>query len=351
MVQVKTSNHIEIDGSLGEGGGQILRTAVSLSAITCKPIRVKNIRAKRSNPGLRPQHLTAIQILAEIFGAQTENVRVGAEWISFEPSEKFDGGQCKFDVGTAGSVPMVLLTVVPAVALSKNQLELHVMGGTDVKASPTIDYVRYVVMEAYRSIGVKFSIDVIKRGYYPKGGGMVKTEIEPCRRPETIDLVKMRNSEPRIASVCCQLPKHVAERQITSALVMLEKRGVRCRNYTASLETSLSPGSSAIVYSSSDFGPYVGGDCIGELGKRAESVGNEAADRYLESALIGTPVDPFLADMMVLPLAMAKGKSRYRIARVTGHLETNLQVAGQIVECTHSITPQQDGTFIVEIEG
>ncbi len=346
-----TSNYIEIDGSLGEGGGQILRTAVSLSAITCRPVRVKNIRAKRSNPGLRPQHLTAIRILAEIFGAETQNARVGADWISFKPSEKFEGGQAKFDVGTAGSVPMILLTVVPAVALSKNQLELEVIGGTDVKASPTIDYVRYVVMEAYRSIGVKFSMDVVKRGYYPKGGGIVRTEIEPCRQPESIDLVRIRESEPMIASVCCQLPKHVAERQITSALVMLEKKGMRCRNYSASLETALSPGSSAIVYSSSDFGPYIGGDCIGELGKRAESVGNEAADRYLETALVGAPVDPFLADMMVLPLAMAKGRSRYRIARATSHLETNLQVAGQIVGCRHNITQQDDGTFVVEIEG
>lgn len=345
------SSYTIIDGSLGEGGGQILRTAVSLSAITGKPIQVENIRARRANPGLRPQHLTGIRILTELFGAKTENLQVGSDWIRFHPSDRFTPKATKFDVGTAGSIPMLLLTVVPAVALSGNNVELELGGGTDVRASATIDYIRFVAMEAYRSIGIKFAVDVIKRGYYPKGGGIVNTTIGPCLRPETLDLTQTLHFEPNIASVCCQLPKHVAERQTTSALIALEKKGLRCRNYTASLETALSPGSSVIVYSSTDFGPYVGGDCIGELGKRAESVGVEAAERFLESALVGVPVDPFLADMMVLPLALAKGKSRFRVARVTRHLETNLQVASQIVGCKYKISPQRDGTHIIEIEG
>jgi RNA 3'-terminal phosphate cyclase (ATP) len=345
-----SSSYTIIDGSQGEGGGQILRTAVSLSAVTGKPILVENIRARRANPGLRPQHLTGIRILTELFGAKTENLQVGSDWIRFHPSDKFTPKATKFDVGTAGSIPMLLLTVVPAVALSGNHVELEIGGGTDVRASPTIDYIRFVAKEAYRSIGVRFSVDVIKRGYYPKGGGIVNTTIEPCFRPETLDLTRTLHFEPRIASVCCQLPKHVAERQTTSALIALEKKGLRCRNYTASLETALSPGSSVIVYSSTDFGPYVGGDCIGELGKRAESVGVEAAERFLESAQVGVPVDPYLADMMVLPLALAKGKSRFRVARVTKHLETNLQVASQIVGCRYMISLQQDGTHIIEIE-
>ena len=328
-----------------------MRTAVSLSAITGKPIQVDNIRAGRENPGLRPQHLTGIRILAELFGASAENLQVGSDWIRFNPSDRFTPGATRFDVGTAGSIPMLLLTVVPAVALSGNRVELELGGGTDVRASPTLDYIRFVVLEAYRSIGIKFEVDVIKRGYYPKGGGIVSVAIEPCKRPETLDLTRTLNFEPRIASICCQLPKHVAERQITSALIALEKRGLKCRNYTASLETALSPGSSVIVYSSTNFGPFVGGDCIGELGKRAEAVGVEAAERFLESALAGVPVDPYLADMLVLPLALAKGRSRFRVARVTSHLQTNLQVASQIVGCRHSILAQQDKTDIIEIEG
>jgi RNA 3'-terminal phosphate cyclase (ATP) len=342
---------VRIDGSEGEGGGQILRTAVSLSVITGTPVEVVNIRAKRPNPGLRPQHLTAIKVIADLFHANIENLKVGSDWIRFFPSDRFEGGSLKVDVGTAGSIPMILMAVVPAVSLSNNNLEIEITGGTDVKASPTIDYVRYVVGDAYRSIGIKFSCDVIRRGYYPKGGGIVKTVIEPCKEPGTLDLLVLREVAPRITSVCCQLPRHVAERQVSSALLSLEKKGIRCSNYSASIETSVSPGSSILVYSASDFGPHIGGDSIGELGKRAETVGSEAADRFLESALAQVPVDPFLADMLVLPLALAKGRSKYRIARVTEHLRTNLRVASQMVagDCRYEIKRQQDNTYVVTI--
>jgi len=341
---------VRIDGSQGEGGGQILRTAVSLAAITGKPIEVTNIRAKRSNPGLRPQHMTGIKIIADLFRADVENLHVGAEWIRFAPSDKFEGGSVKVDVGTAGSIPMILMAVVPAVSLSNNSVELEITGGTDVRASPTIDYVRHVVTASYRSIGIKFSVDVAKRGYYPKGGGIVKTIIEPCKGPGTMELLTTRNVAPRITSVCGQLPRQVAERQTSSAMITLEKKGIRCSNYSASIETSISPGSSILIYSASDFGPYVGGDSIGELGKRAETVGTEAAERFLETVLAQAPVDPFLADMLVLPLALAKGRSKYRIARVKEHLRTNLQVASQLIGCKYKIE-QQGKTYVVTIEG
>ena len=339
---------VRIDGSEGEGGGQILRTAVSLSAITGRPVEVVNIRAKRSNPGLRPQHMTGIKVIADLFHASVENLRVGADWIRFAPSDRFEGGSMKVDVGTAGSIPMILMTAVPAVSLSNKSLEIEITGGTDVRASPTIDYIRHVVANAYRSIGIQFSSEVVKRGYYPKGGGIVKTIIEPCKEPGTMELLAAREVAPRITSVCGQLPRHVAERQTSSAMIALEKKGIQCSNYSASVETSVSPGSSILVYSASDFGPHVGGDSIGELGKRAEAVGAEAADHFLESTLAQVPVDPFLADMFVLPLALAKGKSRFRIARATEHLRTNLRVASQLVGCKYGVD-QQGKTFVVTI--
>jgi RNA 3'-terminal phosphate cyclase (ATP) len=340
---------VKIDGSQGEGGGQILRTAVSLSAVTGRPVEVTNIRAKRQNPGLRPQHMTGIKIIADLFHADVENLQVGAEWIKFASSDKFEGGSVKVDIGTAGSIPMILMAVVPAVSLSGNSLQLEVTGGTDVRASPTIDYVKYVVADAYRNIGLKFSAEVRKRGYYPKGGGIVQSTIEPCKAPGMMELLTARDVAPRITSVCGQLPRHVAERQISSAMIALEKKGIRCSNYSASIETSISPGSSILIYSASDFGPYVGGDSIGEVGKRAEAVGAEAAERYLESTLAQVPVDPFLADMLVLPLALAKGRSKYRTVRVTEHLRTNLQVASQLVGCKYSIE-QQGKTYVVTID-
>jgi RNA 3'-terminal phosphate cyclase (ATP) len=344
---------IKVDGSYGEGGGQILRSIVSLSAITGKAIEVTNIRAKRQNPGLRPQHAVAVRIVADIFHAAVENLKVGADWIKFNPpiADKFeDSSMVKINVGTAASIPMILQTVIPAVSLSGKSLSIEITGGTDVKKSPTTDYLRYIVREAYRSIGIKFSIEVLKRGYYPKGGGVVKAEIWPCKTPNTLDLINTRSLKPKIANVCCQLPKDVAERQISSALLKLEKNGVQCSNYSSSFETSLSPGTSILVHSESDFGPYVGGDCIGERGKLAENVGAEAAERYLESYLANVPVDFNLADMLVLPLSLAKGKSRYRIGKVTEHLKTNLHIVSQITGCQYQIEPVENN-YIVNIEG
>jgi RNA 3'-terminal phosphate cyclase (ATP) len=345
-----SSDLVKIDGSQGEGGGQILRTAISLSAITGRPIEVSNIRANRTNPGLRPQHMAGIRIIADLFHAKSENLKVGAEWIRFSPSDKFEGGSIKFDIGTAGSIPLILMTVVPAVSLSNNSLQIEVTGGTDVKASPTIDYIKHIVAKSYLSIGPKFSVNVLKRGYYPKGGGVVQCTIKPCKTPGTIELLATEYLEPKIISVCSQLPIHVAKRQISSALIALEKKDIRCSNYTASIETSISPGSSILVYSASDFGLYIGGDSIGELGKRAEAVGNEGAMRFLDSTLAEATVDPFLADMLVLPLALSKGRSRYRVGRVTQHLLTSLHVVSQMIGCKYSIE-QQGGSYIVMIEG
>ncbi len=342
---------VRIDGSQGEGGGQILRTAVSLAAILQKPVEVTGIRAKRPNPGLRPSHIASIKVVGDLFNAAVENLKVGAEWVRFAP-KKFAGNTYKIDIGTAGSIPLTLMTVIPAVSLSGNSLEIEITGGTDVKASPTIDYLRYVVSEAYRSIGIKFTIEVLKRGYYPKGGGVVKAAIEPCTKPAAAEFLNGRAVAPRITSVCSQLPKHVAERQISSALLALEKSGIKCTNYAASFESAASPGTSILVYSVSDFGgPYIGGDSIGEIGKRAEQVGQEAATRYLQSALAGAAVDPFLSDMVVLPLCLAKGISRYRTSRVTEHLRTNLGVAKQMTGCTHEIMQLSDKEHVVTIQG
>ena len=347
-----SSDLVKIDGSYGEGGGQILRTAISLSAITGKPIEVCNIRANRTNPGLRPQHMAGIKIIADLFHAKSENLKVGAEWIRFSPTDKFEGGSIKFDIGTAGSIPLILMTVMPAVSLSNNSLQIEITGGTDVKASPTIDYIKHIVAKSYLSIGPEFSVDVLKRGYYPKGGGLVQCTIKPCKTPGTIELLATTGYlEPKIISVCSQLPVHIAKRQISSALITLEKKDIRCSNYTASIETSISPGSSILVYSVADFGLYVGGDSIGERGKRAEAIGTEAAMRFLDSTVAQATVDPFLADMLVLPLALSKGRSRYRVARVTQHLLTNLHIVNEIVKCKYSIEQQEGGSYIVTIEG
>jgi RNA 3'-terminal phosphate cyclase (ATP) len=384
-------DYLLIDGSYGEGGGQIVRTAVSLSAITGKPIQITNIRSKRDKPGLRTQHFSAVKAVADLFHAKVENLKVGADWIRFIPphdnhsfgsTDYFDYGITKIDIGTAGSIVNVLMTIIPAISFSGISHDLQIVGGTDVQYSPTIDYLRYIVREIYASIGINFDIDIIRRGYYPKGGGIVNAQIKaidvpaqklsttssqlsdldwkiknihnasgisesivPAAAP-TISIVRAPSPELmkiKIASVCSQqLPKHVAERQLSSAISNLTNNGVVTYDdslFTITCENSLSPGSSILVFSISrndnddnGDGWYIGGDSIGQRGKRAETVGIEASNRFLQNYLKNVPVDYLLADMLLVPLSLIKGRNRFRVAKITEHLKTNLYVVSRIVD-------------------
>ena len=283
-------HYLIIDGSYGEGGGQIVRTAVSLSAITGKPIQITNIRSKRNNPGLRTQHFSAVKAVADLFRAKVENLKVGADWIRFLPrnythpfdrTNYFDYGITKIDIGTAGSIANVLLAIIPAISFSGINHDLQIVGGTDVQYGPTIDYLRYVVREIYASVGINFDIDVIRRGYYPKGGGIVNAQIKAINLPshklpttpyELSDQVKQKDSvsasAPTISIIRApwlelmnikivstssqQLPKHVAERQLSAAVSNLTKNGVDAIDdslFTTTLESSSSPASSILVFS------------------------------------------------------------------------------------------------------
>lgn len=344
------NNIVRIDGSYGEGGGQILRSAIALSIIANKPIEVFNIRAKRPNPGLRAQHAAAINILADIFNARAENVSIGSSTIRFIPSNGISKEHARVDIGTAGSITLVLQALIPAVSISGNRLSIELVGGTDVKWSPNIDYVRYLLRKAYAMLGIRFNIEVKRRGYYPVGNGIVYASIEPCYNLRCIELVSAPRIEPSMVSVCSNLPKHVADRQIAGALAFLEGNGVRCKAYSSSIEPAESPGSSILVYATSDYGPFIGGDAIGEKGKRAEHVGRDAAEKFIKSYSSNATVDPYLADMLVLPLSLAKGKSVYIVDEVTEHLTTNLYVAGMITGCRYSISKVNGNSYMLTIE-
>src|SRR5215831_4423157 len=178
---------IRIDGSFGEGGGQIIRTAVTLSAITGKPIEIENIRKNRKLPGLRPQHLTGIRILSKICKAKVEGMHVNSTSLKFFPSDGLNLDIAE-DIGTAGSISLVLQVLIPSVSIMGKSLKLSITGGTDVPWSPTLDYTKYVLAEAFSRIGINFTVEIKKRGYYPKGGGLVETTIIPSKRLNPIAL-------------------------------------------------------------------------------------------------------------------------------------------------------------------
>jgi len=179
---------IIIDGSKGEGGGQILRTTVALSALTGKSVRVTNIRAKRPNPGLQAQHISAVRIVAELSGAQVRGLSVGSSEIEFYP-KKISGASFKVDIGTAGSITLVLQALMIASIKAQAKVEVDIIGGTDVRWSPPIDYLRSVTLPMLRKFGYRAEVSLLRRGFYPKGGGRVKVEISPTvlKRIELID--------------------------------------------------------------------------------------------------------------------------------------------------------------------
>ncbi|MDA4125701.1 MAG: RNA 3'-terminal phosphate cyclase [Thaumarchaeota archaeon] len=336
---------LEVDGSQGEGGGQILRTALAFSGIQSRPVRVTKIRAGRPTPGLKRQHVSAIEVLAKVFEAEIVGAMEGSSEVRFVPGPP-RSGSLSFDMGTAASITLLLQAVVPAVALAGSSLSIELIGGTDVPWSPTFDYFREVVRMAFGAIGVKFEVSAIRRGYYPRGGGRVKASVEPCVSLVPLDLLDRPSlSDVRIRSRCGVLPRHVAERQLSAATTVLSKSGFRIGGGEITTEQTDSPGSSVLVYTTGE-GFYLGSDAIGARGKPAEAVGADAGNRFVAVADSGACLDSNIADMLLPLLSLAPRPSRVKIHEVTAHLESGLRLASQFTSCVYSVQPEGKSSLV-----
>ncbi len=327
---------LEVDGSFGEGGGQILRTAVTFSVALRRPVRVTRIRSGRDVPGLRQQHASALEILKEVSGGELEGCRVGSKEITFVPGE---GGRTRlaFDLKTAASITLVLQALVPAASLSGLQLSLRLVGGTDVPWSPTFDYFATVVRSAFARLGIRFTAVASKRGYYPRGGGAVEVEVQPSNEVRNLLMTESkRRASASLVSRCGSLPEHVAKRQLDSAVSVLQARGVGIESAVSHTEPSDSPGSSLLAFVlTSD--RMLGSDSIGARGRRAEEVGTQAAGAFVRLTDAGACLDSNLADMVAPLLTLAKQDSMVRMPEVTKHLETSLHVARLFTGCEFHI--------------
>lgn len=339
---------MEVDGSFGEGGGQILRTAVCFSMVLGVPIHVTKIRAGRKIPGLRPQHSATMKILGEICSAKIEGASVGSTELTFSPGT-LETSRGSFNLGTAASIPLVLQAVIPAVSLMGSSYDLDLVGGTDVPWSPTSDYIDRVVAPAMGAVGIGFTFKVEKRGYYPNGGGRASVHIDPCERVAELQLASKREEgeggRPSLVSRCGKLPVSVAERQARAAVSLLRDRGVDVATSEVHLEDSVSPGSSVLV-SAAGAGCYLGGDSIGARGKPAETVGREASESFLAAFLTGARVDVHLADMLAPVLCLSDSPSAILIPYVTEHLRTSLHVARQFTSAEHRFEDRGDATLL-----
>ncbi|MCW4005102.1 MAG: RNA 3'-terminal phosphate cyclase [Candidatus Bathyarchaeota archaeon] len=325
----------EIDGSQKSGSGTILRLAVALAAIKAESLHLTNIRQSRPKPGLRPQHLQAVLTAAKLCNAKTQGATLDSQDLHFEPHE-LKGGNFNVEIGTAGSIPMLFLTVLPICLYTKQPVTLHVCkGGTDTRQAPTMNYLRYVLLPSLERMGVKAQITVQSYGYYPKGMGEATLTVKPAAtlKPFCIeDFGKVTSVEG--VSVCTFLSdRQVARRQAEAAEQFLAQKGYKANIHV--VDDTSNPlrqkGSSIALWAKTSTGALIGADAIGELGKSSEQVGNQAAEKLCTELSAKATVDDNLADMLIPYVALAQGHSEFLAHKVSGHLDANLWLAERML--------------------
>ncbi len=331
---------MKLDGSYGEGGGQILRTAVALSAVTGNPVEIENIRKGRPKPGLSAQHVRAVEGLARICDAQVSGCCLQSTRISFTPG-KISGGNYNVDIGTAGSISLFLQCLMPALMHAEGAIRIKITGGTDVQWSPSIDYMRFVTLFALGKMGYKCEISLIKRGYYPRGGGCVEAIITPSN----LNYMNFETNQCAIVegiSHSSGLPSHVSQRQADSAQKLLNDEG-----YNSKISTEVndhpSTGSGITLWCGT-----VGGIALGKPGFKAEKVGAIAAEALLNEVRPGAGVDEYLADQLIPYMALAGGGS-FTTRIISMHTKTNIWVTEQFLPVKFKIGKIENGLFKVWI--
>ena len=332
---------LEIDGSFGEGGGQIVRTAITLSCILNQPITIKNIRNNRKNPGLKPQHFTALKILKKICNADIGQTKVGDTSLKFIPND-VQSIELNENVGTAGSISLIIQVLIPVIAICKKKLKLTIIGGTNVLWSPTIDYTQFVLREAYARMGIFFSINIIKRGYYPKGGGIIELEVSPSDKINPIILNRRKLKKAKIIATFSKQVPVVINNQINH----FEKKLIE-NNFTVETEIKEEPtfdSGASLMICSIDNDSIIGLDSI--FNNKTKNFDIDLVN-FIQNDF---SLDDQLADMLVLPASLASGITIFQVKNISKHLETNLFVASKITGCKYGIGKLKEG-FEVRIEG
>ncbi len=331
---------IEIDGSQKSGSGTILRLSVALAAITKQPLHICNIRENRPEPGLKHQHLEAVLTAAKLCNAKVKGATLGSRELWFTP-QNLVGGNIEALIETAGSIPMLLLATLPICLFTDKPVLLHVAkGGTDTTHAATINYIRYVLLQTLKPMGIEAEISVQKYGYYPKGMGEVTMTVKPYPNLRSIQLLNFgKITNLKGVSVCTFLAdRQVAERQAQAAKELLSKNGYNpVVDFVNDQSNSFQKGSSIVLWAQTDTGVIVGADAIGGLRKTSEDVGKEAAGKLLAELSVKPTVDVFLADMLIPYMALAKGKSAFLVRTVSEHIEANIWLMEKMLNVNFNI--------------
>ncbi len=336
-----------IDGSIGEGGGQIVRTSLALSLVTGRPLTLTNIRSRRSKPGLRHQHLACVNAAAGIGRTEVTGACVGSSQITFVP-HGIHPGRISLDIGTAGAAALVIETLAMPLSKASKTTEITVGGGTSVPFGPSVQFLQYQWEPMLALMGLKCQISLVRAGYYPKGGGEMWAQVLPVSRWSGVHLEKRGTLQQiDVLSHYTQLPNHVGERQASSAETILKSLGAPVVTIVEELAGD-HPGTHLIVvakYTHSQAAFLA----LGSKGKPAESVADEACYQLIEFHGSGSAVDQNTADQILLPLALAEGPSQYSVSRVTNHLVTNAQVITKFIDRSIVVNGNVGGSGCVEV--
>ena len=318
---------IEINGSHGEGGGALLRISTALSALTSNPIHITNIRANRPKTGLMPQHLNAVKAVASLSAARVDGLEIESRELFFYP-EEIKGGNYNIDIKTAGSITLVLQAFMIPAGFAESPVNIKIRGGTDVRWSPPVNYLQHVTLPILKSMGYDADLDIIRRGHYPRGGGIVNVKINPVKKLKSASFDDLKINKIKGISHAVKLPEHVAVRQAESAEKVLQANGFNAEIEIENSDNALGPGSGIVLWTEGN--TRVGGSSIGERGVRAEKVGEKAAEELLYHISQGAAVDKYIGDQIIPYMAMA-GKSSAKTAELTLHAVTNIFVTEKIM--------------------
>lgn len=320
---------LQIDASYGEGGGQLVRTAVALSAITGMPVRLQNMRAGRDRPGLAPQHVAAVRALAALCDATCTGLELRSQTLTFEPA-RLRAGTFRFDVGTAGSVTLVLQALLPALMHAPGPCTVTVGGGTDVRAAPPLDYFRQVLLGLLQHLGANVACRVRRRGYYPRGGGEVEVTVQPTRLQAADFVVRGRVSRARGLAHVANLPLQIAERMRDAAREAARNLGVAFDIDTAVLgpDDAVGTGGAVACWVQTE-NTVLGAGRVAQRGVRAETLGQETGAELAADMTAGVCFDMHAADQMLVYLAQTGG--RFTTRAISSHARTAIWLIRQFM--------------------
>ena len=340
---------IYVDGAQKSGSGTIVRFAVGLATLLGEELCLTNIRAKREKPGLRPQHLKAIQALQQICQGSLEGGEIGSKEIRFKPGEGVKGGDYEWDIGTAGSTTLLAMTLLPAACFSREATSFKISGGLFQDFAPSAYHIQYVLFPILSKMGITARLSIIRPGYVPRGGGIIKVEVEPVTGKIKSIRLPSQGEVTRIEGIA--LSSHLKERRVSERMVEKCNEVLKSNGYSAQIEIvndslALQRGAALAICAKTSSGCIIGADRAGEPRRTSEDIGRYVARSLVEDLVTGATVDRYLADQPIFYAALADGVSEYRIPRLTEHVETNLWLVESVLGAKTEVSKN-----LVKIQG